>query len=308
MQRLLSRRDVTRIAAGSLAVASLPLAAFAPASVAVLASDATATPAGGSFTDLGLQTLDLKVSANGVEGLPETLAAGRYVLHLEPGDMLPNDTMPGVFFAMLPDGITMDDLAAMASTPMPGPPDWYYTTTLPGGVSAAPGQAGDAVIDLKAGNWFASGPELSTPPVGLTVTGDSPSDVKDPAANATITLKEYTIEVTDGALQAGQNIIKLENVGTEPHFVELFKGPDDMTKEQLDATINVAMTGTPTADALDFSTLIPVFESIDQSAGTTQWAALSLEAGAYAGVCWVGDPKTGAPHAAMGMYNLFIVK
>ncbi|MGC4191313.1 MAG: hypothetical protein QM589_09120 [Thermomicrobiales bacterium] len=81
-----------------------------------------------------------------------------------------------------------------------------------------------------------------------------------------------------------------------------------MTKEQLDATIEVAMTGAPAADALDFSQLNQVFGSIDQSAGTTQWVTLSLDTGAYAGVCWVGDPKTGATHAAMGMYNLFVVK
>lgn len=314
MERRLSRRDLARTAGSFAIVSSMSLIPLMSSERSVLAQDApsaSATAAASPFSNLGLTVLTLSVSEQGVTGLPATLAAGRYILHLEPGDMLPNDTVPGVFFAKLPDGVTMDDMAAMASTPASptsGPPDWYYTTTLPGGVSAAPGQAGDAVIDLTAGNWFASGPQLSTPPVGLTVTGDAPTKVMDPESNATITLKDFAIDLTNGELQAGQNVIALESTGTEPHFLALSKGPDGLTRDQLAAGINADMSGTPVAGGLSESDLMPVFQSIDQSGGTKQWVVVTLEAGTYAGMCWIPDPKTGMPHAAMGMFNVFTVK
>lgn len=312
MQHLLTRRDVARIAAGSFAAAaSLSALASSPVARTVFASDATATPAGDPFASLGLQTLDLKVSANGVEGIPETLTAGRYILHLEPSGPLGegnNQTAPGVMLVMLPSGVTMDDLAAMAATPMPGPPDWFYTTTLPGGVIGAPNEAANAVVDFTAGTWFASGPGLSTPPVGFTVTGDLPKDLPTPESNATITFKDFTIDLTDGALKSGDNILKITNEGKDPHFLDLLKGPDGVTKEQVGAIIDADMSGTPVASGPTEADFSEALSTMNQSAGTTQWVTISLEAGSYAGICWEPDPKTGVPHAMMGMYNVFTVK
>ncbi|MGN6031280.1 MAG: hypothetical protein ACTHQE_06405 [Thermomicrobiales bacterium] len=312
MERRLSRRDLARTVGAFTIVSSMPLVPLVASDRSALAqgaATAAATPGGTAFGDLGLPVLDLTVNAKGVEGFPASLAAGRYLLHLAASDSLPNNTAPGVFIAKMPSGVTMADLQKLAATPIQEPPDWYYTTVLPGGVSSMPGQAADAVIDLKAGDWFASGPQLSTPPIGFTVTGDFPSDLKTPTTNATITLKDYAIDVTAGALVAGQNLIAMENIGKLPHFLFLAKGPDSMTKEQVGAAISADMSGTPVASGgLTDSDLTPVLQSVDQSAGTTQWISLSLDAGTYAGMCWVPEPGTGVPHAAMGMYNVFTVK
>lgn len=310
MERHLSRRDLARTVGAFAIVSSMPLVPILANRRTAFAHDAaTATPSASPFASLGLATLTLSVSKSGVTGIPASLAAGRYALHLNPGEMLGNDTMPGVFFFQLPSGVTMDDLNTLVATPVQEPPSWYYDTLMPGGVASTPGQAADAVIDLKPGSWVASGPDLSTPLFAFTATGDVPSDVKDPTTNATITLTEFSIVLSDGALNAGDNTIKLENTGKEPHFLFLAKGPDSMTKEQVGAAISADMSGTPVASGgLTDTDLTPVFESIDQSGGTIQWLSLSLEAGTYAGMCWVPDPKTGMPHAAMGMYTVFTVK
>lgn len=314
MERRLSRRHLAKAAGALTIVSSMSMIPLMAADRSVFAQNATAAAGDSPFASLGLKSLDLSVSEKGVTGLPETLEAGRYALHLEPAGMLQNGTPPGVFFAMLPDGVTMDDLMAMASaTPSgggenSGPPPWYYTTTLPGGVSAAPNQAGDAVIDLTAGNWFASGPGLSTMPVGFTVTGDLAKDLPAPKANATITFHDYTIDLTDGALTAGMNVVQLVNDGKMPHFLSLEKAPDGLTLDQLGAGLKASMTGTPVAGGITESDLTPVFNAIDQSAGTTQWFTLQLEAGTYTAMCWVSEPTTGVPHALMGMYNIFTVK
>ena len=187
--------------------------------------------------------------------------------------------------------------------------DWYYTTTSPGGVSGSPDAPAEAVIDLAPGNWIVSANGLSSPPQALTVTGNLDAYLPTPAANAAITFRDYSIELTDGQLLTGQNIIMLANEGKLPHFMIGFKGPDGLTREQLGAILDAEMTGTPVASgptggAIDYSIS---FQSIDQSAGTTQWIAVTLEAGTCAAMCWVPEPGTGVPHAFMGMYNVFIV-
>jgi hypothetical protein len=299
----MNRRTFTTLMIGIGATFAMPEAAFARRAV----------PERGAFVDLGWETLDLAVSSSGVVGVPETLAAGRYHLRLQPSPMLGDGQFnPGVLFALLEDGVTVDAVATQAAAlqqPNVLPPDWYYTTTSPGGVSGSPDAPAEAVIDLAPGNWIVSANGLSSPPQALTVTGNLDAYLPTPAANATITFRDYSIELTDGQLLTGQNIIMLANEGKLPHFMIGFKGPDGLTREQLGAILDAEMTGTPvasgpTSDAIDYSAS---FQSIDQSAGTTQWIAVTLEAGTYAAMCWVPEPGTGVPHAFMGMYNVFTV-
>ncbi|MBA2759415.1 MAG: hypothetical protein H0U38_06960 [Chloroflexia bacterium] len=62
------------------------------------------------------------------------------------------------------------------------------------------------------------------------------------------------------------------------------------------------------AGALDLADIVPVADSAEQSTDTTMWMPLTLEPGTYVGICFVPDPETGLPHAAMGMYIVFTVE
>ncbi|CAA9574551.1 MAG: hypothetical protein AVDCRST_MAG33-2895 [uncultured Thermomicrobiales bacterium] len=43
------------------------------------------------------------------------------------------------------------------------------------------------------------------------------------------------------------------------------------------------------------------------STGQTNWVAIDLEPGYYVALCFITDPESGAPHAMLGMIELFEV-
>ena len=116
------------------------------------------------------------------------------------------------------------------------------------------------------------------------------------------------MSVTD-AFVVGENVVKVENVGAQPHFVELSKVPDGTTEENVEATIATWMGGTPEAEPLAEEDFVPVSFSNEQSGGTVQWAVMTVtEPGTYAAMCWIPDPETMMPHAAMGMYTIIEIE
>jgi hypothetical protein len=83
--------------------------------------------------------------------------------------------------------------------------------------------------------------------------------------------------------------------------------PDGTTRDNIEAAIAVEMGGTPEGEPMDFEATIPAAYIGEQSTGITAWAAISLEPGTYAAMCFVMDPETGMPHAMMGMHQVFVV-
>ncbi len=184
------------------------------------AQDAATPPAGAAWADLGLPGLNLTYGAEAIEGMPESLVASRYLVTVTGDANVALEHDGGVMFVQLPEGMTFDE--AMGSEATDGPPSWYYDALLPGGTILPPGEGGSSnttVIDLVPGEWIAAGAQLSRPPVQFTVTGEMPADLPEPASNLTITMSDFAIEITSGGLQAGENLIELENTGVQPHFV-----------------------------------------------------------------------------------------
>jgi hypothetical protein len=134
-----------------------------------------------------------------------------------------------------------------------------------------------------------------------------PADLVEPETNATLTMDEMTIELTDGELVAGENLIKVDNIGAQPHFIEIMAVPDGTTRDNIEAAIAVEMGGTPEGEPMDFKATIPAAYIGEQSTGITAWAAVTLQPGTYAAMCFVMDPGTGMPHAMMGMHQVFVV-
>jgi len=311
MTHTVSRRSFV-VSAAAMAF-SMPLLTRAAA-----AASQSGTPAAGLGT-LGLHALNITITADGYEGVPTSTAAGRYLVtatgdpqatvsFLQPTGMSPDD-----FFKALQGGGPSSP-ASGGGTPASGgsmaPPPFFYEFLLAGGVMVAPGQANQTVLDLTPGDWVAWGdsPDAKQKSVTFKVTGEMPKDLAEPKANATITFTDFEINLMDGKLAAGDNVIRLDNKGAQPHFLVLMKGPDGMTKDQLKGAVEADMSGTPVAGGLDPNKdFMPVVETPTQSKGTTTWFTAKLEPGTYAGLCFFPDEKTGMPHAAMGMYNVFTV-
>lgn len=228
------------------------------------------------------------------------------------GTPLPGD------FATPADDVEVAPAGEIGASPaaegeeMGGPPSFYFTSTFAGGVAAMAGASAQVVLDLPPGEWVAwSGdPEGQQAPVIFEVTGEMPTDLPEPEADAAIVMGEYVIEITEGELTAGSQIVRVDNIGAQPHFIVWFRGPDGFTEEQvqvvLDEEMEAEMTGTPAA----FSDLNPEedFEFITftgtQSIGTSQWITVDLEPGTYGLVCFFPDMADGLPHAYKGMYTV----
>jgi hypothetical protein len=312
---------------GSILAALMVAAVLLAWPVSIAAQQAT--PAAMTFSDtMGLPELQVTITDTAFEGLPAETAAGRYVVTLN----ITAANGGGLGFLQLPEGMTIDDFTAIFAAPpaspeadmagmaTPGmeaspaegevkPPDWIYSAKFAGGSGGDPGQTVQVIVDLVPGNWVVWGedPEASQAPVPLTVTGETPATpAPEPTAAATVSLFEYGFKV-DGALAAGPQTLKVTNVGAQPHFLILLKSPVEITKEQLEQIVQADMTGaTPAPDSG-----LPNPEEFTQAAyvatlstGSSAWAPVNLEPGYYVLLCFFPDIQSGAPHAALGMYDV----
>lgn len=280
----------------------------------------------GDLASLGLTELKMTVTDTGYEDVPEEVAAGRYLLTVTSK----TTDAPGTiaFLSPTPVGMgvseLMDALAGMAgpppdATPAAGDqggngggdeaiPLIFYQMYFAGGTSAAPGASAQVVIDLKPGEYMVwpEDPSGKQQPVTMNVTGDFPADAPEPESDLTVTLLDFAIKFED-EVKAGKHLMKLQNHGAQPHFLIIMKGPDTMTREQVEASLQGELTGKPAADALPPDATVPVFLTPAQSIGVTTWQQIELEAGTYAAACFFPTAGTGVPHAMVGMTEVFKV-
>lgn len=299
-----------------------------------------ATPAAGSpFDDLGLPTLDITVTASGYEGIPDSIEAGRYLVNVTVEEGA-GDFGAGIAFVQAPEGMSSDDFMAVfmsppdesgvgvvASTPiegveaspagdegMGGPPAFLFEATYAGGTYAFGGSS-QVVLDLTPGEWigWADDPSAPQEPVVFEVTGEMPAELAEPESAATIVMGEYVIEVSEGELTSGTQVVRIDNIGAQPHFIGWFHLPDGTTEEQiqvvLDEEMQAEMSGTPAvySDLNPDEDLMPVTFTATQSTNTSMWIVVNLEAGTHGLVCFFPDMGDGMPHAYHGMYNVIEV-
>ena len=297
-------------------------------STAALAQDATPAAGGGAkFADtMGLPELAITASATAYEGVPAETAAGRYVVTLTNN----SDADADAQFMQLPDGVTIDDLsgppAGAEGTPAgdasgdgggdSGPPPWFYSTYLPGGPGAAAGKTVQAIVDLKPGNYVVGtgDPEAPQKPVALTVTGEMPADLAEPAADVTVnevgTSDGFMFDF-DGDFAAGGQTIKVYNHSDQPHFFLLAKSPGEITEEQVQTLLHFdPSSGTPLPEGYpDPDAFGTAAYTSTMSAGAISYLATNLEPGYYVALCFISDPnKGGVPHAFEGMAQIIEVK
>lgn len=287
---------------------------------------AAAHQEGGDLASLGYPELKLTVTDDAFEGVPEETPAGRYLLTVEAKTTKGPAT--GAFFGP-PAGMTADEFLGAIAGPPPGAdggtppagaeggdqgggemqlPLFVYQAKFAGGAQANPGERAQAVIDLTPGEWMAWADDPTAPqqPVVFKVTGDFPAEVKDPESDLSATLLDFQI-IFDGKLTAGKHTLAVPHHGAQPHFLELMKGPDSMTKEQIMAALMTPPGATPEAGGLSENDLQPVLYAPLQSIGTVSYHEVELEAGTYMAACFFPTAGTGAPHAMEGMVDVIKV-
>ena len=314
----------------SLGALLMALTLFAPA----IGAAQEATPASG-FTDLGLPTLDITVTADAYEGIPASLPAGRYLVTVsvaaENGDL-----GGGVGFVQ-PAGMSGEEFigflgqlagspdeggADAAATPVDGGvaspaadggdeslmlPPVIYQSRFAGGVYAASGGSAQIVLDLPPGAWVAWGDDPTAPwaPVAFEVTGEMPADLPEPSSSATLTMFEYDIQVSEGAIAAGPQVVRIDNVGAQPHFITASTVAADITEDDMKALLDEDITGTPAAVGFDPDTdFQESFFSGTQSMGTSVWLPIEAQPGNLVLLCFFPDLADGLPHAYHGMYSI----
>jgi hypothetical protein len=272
------------------------------------------------LADLGYA--DLLVSTDGMNlDAPVELAAGRYRLVVENTDPL---RVAEVFVIALPVGISIDAARAVlmeANTPeIETLPDDFFSMTFVGGAYAFPGSTSDAIVTLEAGAYAVAnmaysvtdeGVEPSTAVSELTVTGEMP-DVAEPKADVTVELSEMQIDMP-ATIPAGPQIWRVTNNGGFIHFVDVNSYPNQVTREQVQATLDTVfgMPGTPpenSVELLDPEALQSVLVAVLLSPGQTAWHAIDLEPGTYVAFCWVPGPADVPIHASMGMFAIVTVE
>ncbi len=287
-----------------------------------------ASPESG-LADLGLPELEVTITATGFEGIGESLEAGRYVVTATASE--DSGEFGSAVAFVQPSGMTAEEFLAglggppeeaageaLEGTPAEGgeemggvPPPEYYASTFAGGAGVMPGETTIFVVDLMPGEWIAWGddPAGSQEPVIFEVTGEMPADLAEPESSATLTMGEYIIAVTEGELTAGPQVLKIENIGAQPHFIASGRATVEVTEADIEAVLESEMTGTP--PAVDFNPdedFEDSFYTASQSTGTSVWIAVDLEPGTQVLLCFFPDMADGMPHAFKGMYALIEIE
>jgi hypothetical protein len=259
---------------------------------------------------LGLPEINLVATDTDVSGLPQSVAAGRYLVTLEDQTA---DQEVEAYFAVLPSSVTPDQALKDLNSDSEEIPGWVYDATWAGGPNPYGGQTDAAVVDLTAGDWWVafdrqtdSDPQPKDTALPLKVTGGVAATPTAVAGAVPVNMKEYTFEVP-ASIASGPQIWELGNTGTQPHFMVLWGVPSGTTFDQVMATIDSFFTGTPTANALGFEDLRDIYDTSFISPGQHEWVQVDLDPGTYAAVCFFPDKATGQPHALSGMITVFTV-
>jgi plastocyanin len=280
---------------------------------------ATATPTAAASPETSASTSPEASASPSAEASPSASAATVNELRVEAKDFAfeaPAETQAGVTrivvnntgqeehqaqVAKLAEGKTFADLTAAQQQPDPAAA--LSVLTLAGGpTGVVPGATIATTSNLEPGTYAflcfvesADGvPHLAKGMVGqLQVTGTA-VDTPLPAGDAELTLQDFAyVGLSD--MTAGQHTVAVTNEGPQPHEATLVKLNEGTTVEQ----VVQAFTSTEAPSGPPPWTSAGGIAGL--AAGSTATMDIEVEAGDYAFICFVPDPASGKPHAALGM-------
>jgi hypothetical protein len=270
------------------------------------------------ISELGYPLVDVHVGPDGIDA-PSELAPGYYHVRLTSEE-------PYVGYlniVQVPEGLTQEEeeeqalLAGAWDLPQEG---WTY---FGGTNTAGPGEPVSFAIELAEGEYkFAAfyyepyGPEGGEEVMRLaplTVSADAGTPVADQVAPEEAVTLEMTDDlqyiVTPATIEAGPQIWKLENTGTErSHHIVIMGVPEGTTADDILAEFHGLMMGTPPAEDSVMAGTGPFAYGAMQSGGTVTYTEFDFEPGTYAVICYIMDDEQSMPHVMDGMVTIFNVE
>jgi len=234
---------------------------------------------------------------------PDTIPSGMttIVLHNEG---------PGLHHFMLmrlDDGRTVDELRTAMSGMQPGdmPPMW---ATPAGGVNPPmPGAVTSATFMIEPGT-YAVVCEVDVPDhvphsqkgmvAALTVTPSSTPSAPEPESDLSVDLVNFGSSLS-APFTAGHHVVKITNIGTQPHELELVQLAPGKTMDDLGAWGQTYEGPLPGVSLGGAAPMAP---------GQVEYVAYDLTPGDYALLCFVIDPERHIPHIAEGMVLPFTIE
>jgi hypothetical protein len=172
-----------------------------------------------------------------------------------------------------------------------------HTTAL-GGLYAKAGTVRHGTVLLpSAGNRYVLFDDTSAPKSAVHLTATAPAGVQTlQSTSATVVAREDRRWGGSTTLPAHGNITFANHADYSPHFVSLQHVKDGTTRQQV---IDSFSSQTPP------SFMLPGGQDSDiVSPGHAMVLHLQVPPGRYALMCFFPDPKTGMPHAFMGMVRM----
>lgn len=172
-------------------------------------------------------------------------------------------------------------------------------------LGAIGGSSGTALIsNLEPGNYVVADAEQTSKHTvmvagsGFSVLPASGQARPAPVASVTIHMVNFKFHMPSIA-PAGRDTFELMNMGSQPHEMVLFKLAPGKTLADVIAFIK-SQKGQPPGS--------PMGGLFDLDPGQTSYLVQAMPAGKYVALCFVTDPKTHLPHAALGMIRPFTVQ
>jgi len=260
---------------------------------------------------LGLPELNLTETAAGIEGVPASVPAGRYLVNYAA-----TDVVGYLLFAQIPAGLSAEEELQQAkdagSNDIQGE-GWVYG----GGSYALPGTTVQVVVELTAGEWnvvhsrMPEGGNFETDEIyGIvpllvaeaTPVAASASPVAELPAAINVELQDAAFVLDTDTIPTGPNLWRFAATGTQAHHVVINRTPRAIDQGDIDALFAAFAAGTPpAADNWIFQSTGVGYTAL-VSPGDTVRNEFDFEPGTYALPCFIADTETGAPHLALGMW------
>jgi plastocyanin len=295
------------VACGTPAASSSPSAAATPEPASEAPASPSEAPASeapsAAPSEAALQQLEITGTDFAFE-LPATIPAGLTSITLANEGQEEHQAQ----VAGLNEGSTFEDLTAALQGN--NEVEALGMLSLSGGpTGVVPGDSGTTASNLAPGQYavlcFVRSPDgvphfakgMVAP---FEVTGTASTE-ELPAGDAELTLQDFAF-VGLNELDAGEHTISVTNTGPQPHEATLVE----------------------LADGIEIGDLIPMFTSTEPPTGpppftsvggltaimpnTSATIDVDVEPGNYAWLCFVPDPGSGQPHAALGMIAALTVQ
>lgn len=262
---------------------------------------------------LGLPELNLEQTAEGVVGVPESIAAGRYLVNYTG-----KDVVGYLLFAQHPADLTPEQVleqGRLAGSMDQQQPGWVYG----GGTYVDPGATVQVVVELTAGDWqvvnsamplegnWETDEKYAVTPLTVTDAGVA-SPVPSFEASVHVDMPGMAYVLQEEVVPAGPQVWEFKNTGDQSHHMVMMRTPKLVTSDDMNMLFDAFASGTPPAGDNWYMNSAWVGYTALVSPGYTVWNEFDLEPGTYLMICYIEDIESGMPHMMMGMYTPFTVE